>query len=150
MHEDEFSSKPLLLHRLVCTKTRSIQNSEIPQTPSRAPVPIFFRIHAFYLWCPLSFPSTGKWVGGCDPVSLQWQCLNLSISTNLRWCSPWICPSQECAHPSEWCMCSGSRDFKVCRCVSSARTWETFLMSIPPYWPQPCCDWGVKNPKWFH
>lgn len=84
MHEDEFSSKPLLLHRLVCTKTRSIQNSEIPQTPSRAPVPIFFRIHAFYLWCPLSFPSTGKWVGGCDPVSLQWQCLNLSISTNLR------------------------------------------------------------------
>lgn len=80
MHEDEFSSKPLLFHRWVWIKTQSIQNCEIPQTLPRAPiVPIFFRIHPFYLWCPLSFPSTRKWVGGCDPVSFQWQHLNLTF-----------------------------------------------------------------------
>lgn len=148
MHEDEFGSEPLLFHRWVWTETQSIQNCEIPQTPSRAPVvPIFFRIHAFYLWCPLSFPSTEKWVGGV------WSCiLSVAMLKSRHFHQPQrMCP----LNLPESRMCTPFRvmhvqwisNFKVCHCVSSARTWETFFVWIPLYWPQPCCDWGKKIPN---
>lgn len=82
---------------------------------------------AFYHSLPL-----WKWVGGYGSASLHSVAMLKSQHFHRpQRPDPWICLSQECAHPSEWCMYSGPCYFKSCHCVSSARIWETSLMCIP-------------------